>query len=830
MIGATIASTTAAAAPRSLAALQDAGPWPSGQLGLLVLVGAAGVALVVVLALALSRAARRGLFSSSRELIRAADEMAEGRFDRPAALAADDPLAPAAAALSRLAGATRTQTNELERRIRFLDELVGSIREAAVLVTDAAGEIRYASPGADGLFGWRPGEVQGLRLETLFEDATEFESMLPKLSRRSLRAYDSVQQEARLRRRDGTAFRATVGIHAFTHLPGGGGEGLLFEIRDQSGEEALRAELEASEARHRTLAESVPAGVFVVQEGRIVFANGAMATMLRRPKGLVGSEFKEHLAAEDLLQVLDRMRRVASGGEPALEIDCRLRPAGSRWPVEVVLSAARIEFGGKPAVVGAVRESGQDRGQLRLARVSETKLDAALGASGEGLLLLSEAPGGGTVLLSNRRFSEILGVETRSLAGLSRDELAETVARRFAEPEAVQRALQRLAAPSAEASPPAQFETAGSPSMTVEMSSRPAHDREGVMIGRLIAARDVTAQRAHERRLATEAEELARTRDLLESANRTLADMNQQISARAAEIEQANQELRTLDAMKSDLLANVSHELQTPLVSIKGYTDMILKGRLGAITEEQRKGLEVSLRNVDRLIGMINNLLNFSRLEREMSGMRLTRFPLPELIDEAIEMVRDTAAERRISLTSRYQTDDIEIKADREKITQVFTNLLSNAVKFNRDGGTVQIDVRKGRRGYLLVDVRDTGRGIPRESQEKIFDRFYRAPEESGGRVAGTGIGLSIVRDILRMHGCVIKVDSSPGEGSTFTFTLPLASARNHSDEPSDRSSSSSPLPGSGTHPSPGSGPDPGPRSGAPSGSGPSGSQTRAGS
>ncbi len=242
------------------------------------------------------------------------------------------------------------------------------------------------------------------------------------------------------------------------------------------------------------------------------------------------------------------------------------------------------------------------------------------------------------------------------------------------------------------------------------------------------------------------------------------------------EVEKANQELRTLDEMKSNLLANVSHELQTPLVSIKGYTDMILKGRLGAITEEQRKGLEVSLRNIDRLIGMINNLLSFSRLEREMAGMTLTTFALPELIEEAIELVRDGASQRRISLTSRYQTDDLEIKADREKIGQVFTNLLGNAVKYNRDGGQVQIDVRKGRRGYLLVDVRDTGIGIPRESIDKIFDRFYRAPGEGPATAPGTGLGLSIVRDVLRMHGCIVKVDSTLGEGTVFTFTLPLAS------------------------------------------------------
>ena len=144
-------------------------------------------------------------------------------------------------------------------------------------------------------------------------------------------------------------------------------------------------------------------------------------------------------------------------------------------------------------------------------------------------------------------------------------------------------------------------------------------------------------------------------------------------------------------------------------------------------------------------------------------------------------MVRETANAGRIALTSRYLTDEIEIKADRDKIGQVFVNLLENAVKYNRDGGQVQIDVRKGKKGYLIVDVRDTGIGIPRESLEKIFDRFYRVSEEPNA-AAGSGIGLSIVRDILRMHGCIIKADSTLGEGTVFTFTLPVGSGARASD------------------------------------------------
>src|SRR5262249_24986335 len=154
-------------------------------------------------------------------------------------------------------------------------------------------------------------------------------------------------------------------------------------------------------------------------------------------------------------------------------------------------------------------------------------------------------------------------------------------------------------------------------------------------------------------------------------------------------------------------------------------------------TDEQKKGLEVSLRNIDRLIGMINNLLNFSRIERDMSSMRIAPWPLHQLVEETIDVVRESASEQRIAITTRYMTDDLTVKADREKISQVFINLLSNAVKYNREGGQVEVDVRKGKKGYLIVDVRDTGVGIPKESLERIFERFYREPAGSGSAAPG---------------------------------------------------------------------------------------------
>jgi len=242
--------------------------------------------------------------------------------------------------------------------------------------------------------------------------------------------------------------------------------------------------------------------------------------------------------------------------------------------------------------------------------------------------------------------------------------------------------------------------------------------------------------------------------------------------ARRNEAERLNQELRRLDAMRSDLLANVSHELQTPLVSIRGYTEMIHKGRLGPVNDEQKKGLGLALTNIDRLIAMIDNLLAFSRQDQKHgSTTRPTIFPLAQVVDEALDLLRDKIGSKGIRVARRYEAPDLTVRADRDQILQVIVNLLSNAVKFNRDRGAIEIAARRGKPGFVVVQVRDTGVGIAKEDLERIFDRFYRVAEP---KAEGTGIGLAIVRNILRLHGCGIQASSTPGEGTTFTFSLPV--------------------------------------------------------
>jgi signal transduction histidine kinase len=318
-------------------------------------------------------------------------------------------------------------------------------------------------------------------------------------------------------------------------------------------------------------------------------------------------------------------------------------------------------------------------------------------------------------------------------------------------------------------------ETGATPRRVLDLAAEPIAARGGETIGVIVTLRDVTARFEEEQALRAAVTDLHAAKTGLESTVGELHESRASLSERNTALERLNTELRSLDEMKSNLLANVSHELHTPLVSIKGYTEMILKRKLGPLTPEQERGLQVALKNIDRLIELIDNLLSFARIETGETKLAVEDVALWQLVDEAVDLVGERARRRNIAITTQYESDDLMVRGDRVKLGQVFTNLLANAVKFNRDGGRITLSARPIAGGFVEVEVSDTGIGIPPEEREKIFERFYQVEAGPRRRYEGTGIGLAIVRDILRLHGGGIRVESTPGEGATFIFTLPIA-------------------------------------------------------
>jgi PAS domain S-box-containing protein len=256
----------------------------------------------------------------------------------------------------------------------------------------------------------------------------------------------------------------------------------------------------------------------------------------------------------------------------------------------------------------------------------------------------------------------------------------------------------------------------------------------------------------------------------------------EQVSRARQELHDANEELKTLDEMKTNLLSNVSHELRTPLVAVMGYTDMIYNAKVGPVNDTQKDYLGIILRNVDKLVTLIENLLDFSRIHRGAETLVFDTLNIADCARTSMEVVRPVAESREIALELSAPDEPTLVEGDKGKLGQVFTNLLSNAVKFNHHGGTVRVDI-SATEDSVVAKVSDTGIGIPPEALDKIFTRFYQYDSSSTRKYGGTGIGLSIAQDIVRLHGARLTAESEEGKGTTFTFALPRKGARRRQGE-----------------------------------------------
>ena len=251
----------------------------------------------------------------------------------------------------------------------------------------------------------------------------------------------------------------------------------------------------------------------------------------------------------------------------------------------------------------------------------------------------------------------------------------------------------------------------------------------------------------------------------------------QEIQDKNQQLEVANLKLTELDRLKSDFVANVSHELRTPLTAIKGAVDLVLREVAGPLTEKQSHYLTRVRSNTQHLAGLINDLLDLSKIESGKIEVRSSPISLGGLVHEVVETLRPIAAEKEITLEATISAPSILVWADRDKINQVLMNLIGNAIKFTPAQGRVAVSASRNGKESVQVSVSDSGPGIPPDEKEKIFDKFYQIAEVGEVKPKGTGLGLAICKALLELHGGRIWVDSQANHGSTFYFTLPLAGA-----------------------------------------------------
>ncbi|MEW6231343.1 MAG: HAMP domain-containing sensor histidine kinase [Chloroflexota bacterium] len=229
--------------------------------------------------------------------------------------------------------------------------------------------------------------------------------------------------------------------------------------------------------------------------------------------------------------------------------------------------------------------------------------------------------------------------------------------------------------------------------------------------------------------------------------------------------------LKELEQMKTDFLSTVSHELKTPLTTIKASAELLLAGGPGPLNPTQERLTRNMARNIERLSALVGDLLDMARLDEGKLSLSLQRVDLNEVIKDAAAAVAPLAESRGQRMQVNYYPDPAPVVADRRRVEQVLINLLSNAHKFTPPGGHFALEVQEAGPNWL-VSVSDNGLGIPRDELEHIFDRFYRGTEHKGG----TGLGLSIAKSLIELHGGKIWVESKVGKGSTFSVSLPKES------------------------------------------------------
>ncbi|MBI3009821.1 MAG: PAS domain-containing protein [Candidatus Omnitrophica bacterium] len=233
-------------------------------------------------------------------------------------------------------------------------------------------------------------------------------------------------------------------------------------------------------------------------------------------------------------------------------------------------------------------------------------------------------------------------------------------------------------------------------------------------------------------------------------------------------------EMRRLEGMRREFVANVSHELKTPLTSIKGLVETLLGGAVDDASHN-RRFLTMIEHDATRLGRLIDDLLELSQIESKAIPLTLQNVSLQAFVDGVVLLFRDALAQRKIVLEVLIADELPPVTADPERLRQVLINLIDNAIKFNKPGG--KIFIRAHHEGNVSrIEVEDTGIGIPKESLPRIFERFYRVDKARSRELGGTGLGLSIVKHLIEAHRGQVSVTSQLGQGSIFTITLPVAS------------------------------------------------------
>ena len=457
----------------------------------------------------------------------------------------------------------------------------------------------------------------------------------------------------------------------------------------------------------------------------------------------------------------------------------RLRKDGTRFWANVVITALRNDIGELVGFAKVTRDLTERRKAEDAIRLSEQNFRLLIEGVRDYAIYMLDADG--RVATWNSGTERISGFATSQIIGRP---LAD-----FYPPEAV-----------AANQPEQHLEVAATTGRYEEEGWRVRSDgtrfwasmlitalraEDGRLLGFATITRDLTERHAAQeraladaRRVASEEAKLAEAAER-ESELRDLADklrrQASQLEARSRDARDAQRRADAANRAKSEFLAAMSHELRTPLNAIGGYADLLVMGLSGPVTTQQAEQLGRIKRSQEHLLGIINDILNFSRVEAGQLTYDFAAVPIQHVVDVVVRMLMPQAIAKAVHLESRPCTADVIAWADRLKAEQIVLNLVSNAVKFTGGGGSVVVSCKQLDAERVTLDVTDTGCGIPADKLDAVFEPFVQVHGGLTRAHEGTGLGLAISRDLARGMGGDLTLESAPGQGSTFTLALPRA-------------------------------------------------------
>lgn len=251
------------------------------------------------------------------------------------------------------------------------------------------------------------------------------------------------------------------------------------------------------------------------------------------------------------------------------------------------------------------------------------------------------------------------------------------------------------------------------------------------------------------------------------------ATLQQRIAEATKELRQSNRQLQKLDVAKDEFISMASHQLRTPLTSVKGYLSMVLEGDVGAITKAQHQLLAEAFSSSERMVHLIGDFLNVSRLQTGRFMLETRRVDLVKVVSQEVDSLRITAEAHNLKIYFRKPAYFPVLLLDEAKMRQVIMNYIDNAIYYSHEGTTIEVKLYIDA-GEAVFEVKDTGIGVPKEEQASLFTKFFRATNARKQRPDGTGVGLFLTKKVIDAHSGRVTLDSSEGKGSTFGFRLPI--------------------------------------------------------